>query len=675
MKVLTGGTVVLLVTGVGGLPARQWNSPGAVSLAMRAMARRATMGRDAAPLSYTALARGLVTFEVQAGRALAGPPIRIKTDQVAVAVSRRAPGPPRQRIVGWRELADLPTDIRYHRDHLALLPAAFGTRIGLGEGHEVRDVLHPLAPGADSVYDYALGDAIVVALPAQTVTARRLQFRPKDPTGPAAVGEAWLDVTSADLIVLEFGFTRAAFRDATLEDIVVRLEQGLWEGRYWLPRQQDLTIRRRGAWLDFPMRGIIRTHFVVEDYRFDVAGLRVGGPLLVVAPEEERNRFVWSESLGAVVARGNPSGTPDPAEVRSRVRRLVGASVVSGLPRWGLGASRVSDVIGFNRVEGLRLGVGGVVRPRRGRLAIRGWLGRGWADGRWKARLEATHQAGGSEEWIRAFRVVRDIADEPVIAPLLNALGAQELGVDFGDYYLTRGVAAGGSVRFPAVSVSYRGSIERIARVAVRARSAAGTFRPNPDLGDGVYRRVDVALASGRSSYGMTTSWSGMVAIEAGSGRGVDYGRLTLSGTVTIGSPSSGLVFAGFGGLGSAGLPAHRSFSLGGRGTLPGTPFRRWGGRSMVAVRAEGRVPIPAPRLGSGLVDSGSRVVLAPFVAAGWAGRSGGLPWKETGGGQGGVGVGLEWFHRLLRFELGRGVREGGWRFGVSLRSEFRDIL
>jgi hypothetical protein len=120
-------------------------------------------------------------------------------------------------------------------------------------------------------------------------------------------------------------------------------------------------------------------------------------------------------------------------------------------------------------------------------------------------------------------------------------------------------------------------------------------------------------------------------------------------------------------GAGTEGLPAHRGFAIGGRGTLPGEPFRAYGGKSVALAHLEWRfqAPVPAIRLGS-FASTGSSVTLAPFFAAGWADRPFvGLPWADSDGIRPVAGLALEWFMRLLRVEAGLGLRDG--RLGITV--------
>jgi hypothetical protein len=129
--------------------------------------------------------------------------------------------------------------------------------------------------------------------------------------------------------------------------------------------------------------------------------------------------------------------------------------------------------------------------------------------------------------------------------------------------------------------------------------------------------------------------------------------------------------------MGTDRLPAYRSFVLGGRGTLLGEPFRAYGGRSMALVHLEWRfeAPVPAVPLGS-FASTGRSVTLAPFLAAGWAERPlRGLPWDDTDGVRPVAGLAVEWFMRLLRLEVGVGLRDGGVGVSVDVNRDWWGIL
>ena len=99
---------------------------------------------------------------------------------------------------------------------------------------------------------------------------REVQVRPRSFARPLVVGTLYLDAATAQLVRFRFSFTPAAYLDRQLEDISIVLENSLYEQRYWLPYRQEVEIRRRTSWLDFPARGIIRGRWEIEGYDLNV---------------------------------------------------------------------------------------------------------------------------------------------------------------------------------------------------------------------------------------------------------------------------------------------------------------------------------------------------------------------------------------------------------------------
>ncbi|MGH7534409.1 MAG: hypothetical protein ACREMG_02365, partial [Gemmatimonadales bacterium] len=242
------------------------NGPAPPALVSRAVERRLAVQADSTLRSYRTRAHGFVFFLAQVGEGLAEPPRLVKADELAVEVYWQAPDRSKQIILAWRDGAYLPTDINYHRDHLGIVTNNFGNMIRIGEGDEVRDVVHPLSPAGLSLYDYSLGDSLAIRTGAADVTVREVEVRPRWFAQPLVVGTMYLDVATAELVRFRFSFTPAAYLDRQLEDISVVLENGLFENRYWLPYRQEIEIRRRATWLDFPARGIIRGRWEIDQY-------------------------------------------------------------------------------------------------------------------------------------------------------------------------------------------------------------------------------------------------------------------------------------------------------------------------------------------------------------------------------------------------------------------------
>jgi hypothetical protein len=644
--------------------AQEWNSTAARLLVERAIERRAS--DPARGLGdFQARAHGFVFFLAQLGaEGLEEPPQLVKSDQLELEVYWKSPGASKQRIVGWRDRTDLPTEIQYHRDHLGIVQNGFADLIRLGEGDEVRDVPHPLAPDGLSIYHYALTDSLTIYLPDRTLRVHEVAFRPRDPDAPRIVGTCYLDVEGGELVQLRFSFTRAAYRDASLEDIAVVLENGLWEGTYWLPRRQEIEIRRRTTWLDVPARGIIRGRWEIDAYQFDT-GLADGlfrGPEIIAAPAA-RDSFPWTRPLDeSIVAAVGPQRSLRLTDVRRQVADLMGGRPLSGLRASGLSVESVSDILHVNRVEGLTPGLGLLWRPGAGPVAFRARASYGFSDQRVKGGVRVEYRVAGARLGLVAERAVEDIGERPVISRVLNSLLAQELGDDYGDYVGLDRVE---------LEIAWRGieawaGAHRTRSLAVTATPSAGAYRPNPALGSGDWLMAGVA---GRARVGEPgrAGANGRLAVEGGVRSDTTWIR--LSGNVALGIPvgASEVSLETWGGWASPSVPPHRAFVLGGRGTLEGEPFRAYGGRAALWARAEWRVPVPFPAVPIGrFASTGRQLVVAPFVAAGWAGQplAGGLG-AESVGIRPVLGLAVEAFHRLLRVDAGWAPRPG--RVGVSV--------
>lgn len=659
--------------------AQSWNDSAAVALAEGAILRRSVVAVDSALRDYRARAHGFVFFLGQFGDG-GSPPRLIKADQLELEVYWKAPGQSKQRIIGWRDRADLPTDISYHIDHLGIVQNNFGPVIRLGDGDEVKDVPHPLSPGAPARYDYAMGDTTTIVLADRNVRVATLRVRPRSAGVAAIAGTLYLDLETADLVRMAFSFTPASYVDAQLEDVSIVLENALWDGRFWLPFRQEIEIRRRATWLDIPVRGIIRGRWEVNAYEIntDLSEPWFAGPEIVAAPRADRDRYPWSGPIAdAIQDVAEPVRREDLAAVRSEVARVAGNRVLSGLRPRRLGARRLSDLIRANRVQGLTLG-SGVVWRLGGTSEGRALAAYATATGRPTGSLTLGHAAGSWRVEGSVYRDVRDVSDAPIVAPLVNSFAAQEFGDDYGDYYR----ADGGHLTLRrALGARGEGALtltrETLRSLAVRATPAQGTFRANPPLGG---RNVSVArLAVRRRSGGFAVrrDWNAEAALELGASDGAGaYARVAASAQALVPLGATRLVLRAEGGAATATLPPHRAFVMGGRGTLPGEDFRRFGGRRAALGHVEWRVPIHGLTLGMGaFARVPTSLTIAPFVAAGWTNYPvAGGPWIRTGDPRVTAGIAVEWLG-LIRVEMGYGVQRNRVSVLFDVTRDFWPIL
>ena len=664
--------------------AQEWDGPVVTQLVDRAVARRQAALADTSLTDFAAHAHGFVFFLGQIGEGLREEPRLIKSDQLELEVFWKAPRYARQRIIGWRDRRELPTDINYHRDHLGIVLNNFPDFIRLGEGDEVRDVPHPLSPVGRLLYQFALVDSLAIALPDRAIRVYEVRVRPVDFRRPRIVGSLFLDVDAADLVRMRFDFTRAAYLDPQLEDITVSIENSLWGGRFWLPRRQEIEIRRRAEWLDFPARGIIRGRWEIDSYRFD-QGLPLslfvdGRPEIVAAPPAVRDTFPWPDSLVTEIRDvARPARLTDLDAVRAEAAAVAEGHVLSGLRRAQLGGASVSDFVHVDRVEGLALGVGGVLRSSDAGTALRARFGAATATTLFTGGLTASLRRGAWSFDVAGYRDVRDMGDAPVIARAVNSLLAQEAGSDFGDYYL----ATGGEGRIARAlggrtALRLAVGVARIDSLPVRASWARGAYRrPSPQVAGGTWRYARLGLERRASSFAMVKEFTGRLEVEGASLGTSPYARAWAEGRWQVPAGAGWVVVRGAAGLATRGLPSHRAFVLGGRGTLVGEGFRAFSGRQAAWLSADLRLPVRVPEIPLGsFAGTGKTASLIPWVAAGWTGEYvGGTLGAPARGVRPVVGLGIEWPHDLLRVDVGVSPRTRRVGVVADVSRTFWDIL
>ena len=279
--------------------AEGWNGSRALELVGQARDLRQATAIDSAFQAYEADARGYVYFFLD--RPDSDERKLVKTDQIALKLFWRAPDQTKQRVIGLRDEKLLPTSIKYHIDHLTVVQDDFGDLIRLGDGDEVAAVAHPVAPGAEEVYDFRLADSLTLSLPGSTPDIRvyELEVRPKEPEAPGVIGSVFLQRGSGAIVRMNFTFTPASYGDGNLDYIRISMDNSVWDGKYWLPYRQEVELRRELPVIDFLAGSIIRGRFEIRDYRFNPPlgdFLFVGGPVSSV-PQAARESFPFETGL------------------------------------------------------------------------------------------------------------------------------------------------------------------------------------------------------------------------------------------------------------------------------------------------------------------------------------------------------------------------------------------
>jgi hypothetical protein len=670
--------------------AQRWNEPRARALVERATARRAQQLADTGLKDYRAVAHGYVTFLAQVGEGLAEPPKVVKADELVNEVYWLAPNLSKQRILGRRDTLLLPTDISYHRDHLGIVQNNFPAIIRLGEGDEVRDVPHPLSPVGLEAYDFAITDSLPLTLPGREIVLYQVKVRPKDDRQPRIIGAVYIDRDDAQVVRMAFNFTRAAFLDNALEDLFVVIENGLIDARFWLPRKQEIEIRRGGTWLDYPIRGIIRGRWEIDDYQLNVGLTRAmfGGPEIVVASKAAQDTFHFGgRVLDSLPPDVRAVTDADIRQVQAEARELVRAQALRRPQSLMLSAAGVSDFVRFDRAEGLALGGGVASRFGRGfDLQFRGRYG---IDDR-------TVKGGATLEWqsprygIRAFgqRDYRDAGDVQERSDAVNSLAAQEFGADATDPYGVQSVGLGFDAR-NVVGMRWRldASLERQRALEIRATPAQGDFPrilPATPL-----RALRFALAADRPT---SLSFLGTEVRASGELR---LSRLTTDdasmpiptstvarafGTVNVERPFGGsrLVLTTHAGAvgGHGALPPQELLYFGGPLSAPGYEFHELAARAGLSQRVEWRTPIPFMPVPLGRFGKvPGEATIAPFIQGTLIRRAYDLDSAHPSGVYPSAGLALQPFYEMLRVQVARGLRNGQWKLNVDVSRDFWGVL
>ena len=690
--------------------AQGWNDPRVLTLVREATALRARQLADSGLVDYRATAHGYLTFLAQLGEGFREPPRVVKADELALEVYWRAPNLSKQRIMGRRDTTLLPTDIQYHRDHLGIVQNNFPAIIRLGDGDEVQDVPHPLStPGLDE-YDFALTDSLRIMLPGRSISVYEVKVRPKDDRQPRVIGAVYLDRDNAQVVRMALSFTRAAFLDRQLEDLFVVLENGIVGARFWLPRRQEIEIRRTATWLDYPARGIIRGRWEIGEYQLNnglPAALFVG-PEIVTAAPQVRARHVWPSAriLDSLPPDIRAVTAEEIRRVQAEVRELVREQALRRTRGSALAARRVSDFVRFNRVEGLALGAG-----------LSWQLGRGWGvvtRGRYgledyepKGELELGWQnAAGAA--VRAFYAhdFADVSDVPERSGVVNSLAAQELASDYSNPYESSRIGLGVAAMWAGARWSLDVTRESHEPLETHASPASGRFEPPIPAAALSAWRVSV-----RSDRATSLGWLGTEYRYRGEVRATstDDGEPAPCGeagcvsmmtvrpalTLEIDRPFDGVrlrsrTFA------AAAIAEHEELAqelvfLGGPVSAPGYGFHELVGNRAASQTLELELPIPFPALSLGRFGRApGSATLAPHVTGAWVHAVGAdtpilranAPVAATDalrpaatGFYPSFGVSLITAFDLLRFDLSRGLKPGRWVFSVDVSRAFWSIL
>ena len=670
-----------LLTGAapGSCQEADFDDPATVALVRMARAYRMDAVANPDSVTYQARAEGHIYFYLE--RDDGGDPVPMRVDQVAVDLYRGPGGRTRQIVRGLRRQELLPVkDFRYYVDRLTAVQNGFGNRISIGQGYDVRDVPHPLGYESEALYRYRIVDWIEMTAGTMHAPIRvyEVEVRPRREDVPAFVGSIFLEATTGALAEMAFSFTPASYIDPRNDRIHVRLEHSLWEDTLWLPYRQEVEVRREMPELDLPVGTVIRAILEVPEYDFepDLPADFFSGPPVTLARYDAADSSQFREGLMDRMAEVGLSPV-SLAGIEAEARRIAREQVVSGLPRTRLYADRFSSLLRANRAEGVHTGMGVSLAPRP-YLKLDGMAGYGFASRKVSATVRARWSSGDATTLATVMlhgNQLRDAGPRSGASPALNTLSTLIRNLDYTDPYFATGARlafdyrfgdgdasirlAGGWEDFGAPGDPWAGGLGAHDRVRPLRPAEAGGFTS----GGGGFTRQWGSL----STWGAEVGLNGRVGRWRGSGSGTITGRVDARvATRDLGRQARLSIEAGA----SRGTVPHQlHFFLGGRGTLPGHPFRAYGGRQFILARGEASFTVLPVWLATRIVAGAGAVGAAPpGLTEDWDVTS-------TEGWLGYAGAGLSAVHGILRIDGVWGLPGGAFELVLSVDPRLRPFL
>lgn len=307
----------------------------------------------------------------------------------------------------------------------------------------------------------------------------------------------------------------------------------------------------------------------------------------------------------------------------------------------GIAFERLSDLLQYNRVQGLSPGAGYRVRlPGTQTANAYGTLRYGFSDDRVTARLTVIGSVAGGRLGLSGYHDITDLDPFSPGRNLSNTVNGLFAGHDNGDYALAQGGSASFEMPIRAgIALILVGRIERLTSVRRVAKSAVndflggtGLFPPNPPVDEGTFAGGSAQLRGvGSARWKLTADVVG--------GEGATTARLYGEVGRSIGS-GLGMTLRLKGGAGTEPAMPQTLFRLGGVGTVRGFEYGTLRAPAFWATQLD-------------ITPFGSRVRPVIFLDAGQAARISGL---FSSSALVGGGVGLSLFRGLVRIDLSRPI-------------------
>jgi len=641
------------------------------SPALRTLVAEASLANRVVPsglLSYRAAVESEISLVIQPAE---GPEAVGQIEQMENLVTWLRTGAYEQRIIGYRvRAAGIGFSALSYVREAWTVPVLYGNKLSLFFGsrdttktprrrtqRRNRDstviAVHPFAETRERVYRFSGGDTVaLIRLRDRTLPVRRIRVQPmENPIRRMTVfsGEVDIDGDRKQIVRMRGRFLEVGARKSIAgriaQSVVIpvaymELVNAEVDGQFWLPSYQRIEAQVSSA-MTGDARSIFRMISQFRDYRIndipvdvDVGSpgdtLRIETHRLTRLPNDSLARYDgWTSEMGT--ASGDARGT-DFDDIAPDQWRPGGAL------RLDLRASHFSDIVRFNRVEGLYTGYGAEVRfrdafPGLSLSAHGGWA---WSEAAVKGAAIAELRRSRFILGLKGERALANTNDfRPAFDPgaTVPALLGSADNYDYVDRRLALASARAlvGNPNTPVAVVDFTIGVGSDAheyrRVSRGLFGAPNSFLPNRNLTDGSYRITSLQLDMRPDVSGefVTPGAGAMMRYERGDGE-LRWQRLEgkiaarRNGRMTYAARADGgMLFGGD-------YPMQQLFELGGTTGLPGYGYKEFAGDRAVLIRTLAMLSLPMQRtplqITRRLYLPAPSPALAVGIQSGWTGVS-----------------------------------------------------
>jgi hypothetical protein len=651
---------------------------------------------------YTARMNAAVYLSLRADSAQGGE-LPVTIDEFAGQV-RWARGEGFEQLVTGhrvRMLAPTPYTVGSLLESPWVIPHLYGNTISVfslsatpGARTRVSVAVHPFSWRGLDFYHYAAGDTVRVRTQQGVTTLVPITVRQRvgiTDTARTVAGTFYVDVDRAAVARARFGFVERRGRlIATESGVYFELENGLVEGRYWLPYRQ-----RRELQVASPLFGgaaAIRMVTTLSDFQLN-GGWR---------PEQPGSRLVrriapgdtafadFARSVGEFAAG---TDIADFSDLRAAVRP---PSAKPGPLRASIRYERGDHLFRYNRVEGAYLGLGVRVEPgdpeRRDwdLYATGGWaFGEGTARGEVSARWHPQPTIAGAPHHTLAATGYRRLRDLQAFRPPLQwdlgyTIGALA-GYDVRDYLDATGAELQLTRRSGPFLAMLGGRWERQDSVSMHVSGglfgggASINFPPLAAVDPGTHAAAEAELRWARGAGALSLGNSVLASVRGEAGF-ADFRTQRVTALLSFRRTGRYVTLIGRGGAGvvAGTAPPQFLFRFGGTEGLRGFARNQFGGSE--AALGRGRLLLHLPPYGNQPVARAAGFIIPPLrpavvfsADAGWSDVSAAsapalarLGSTVTDGVRWSYGTGISIFEDALSVEYVRpgGGGKGKWYVG-----------